>query len=94
MLLEENQRQGCVLRKKPVKWPKLQIRMQQRQVKWLMENLNDGEVKAAINEAWAQAAVWNDSPEGGFVYEVFVRPETIDTDSMVMKYKFVCGTRE
>jgi hypothetical protein len=63
-------------------------------VKWLMDKLNDGDIKAAINEAWAQAAVWNDNPEGGFVYEVFVRPETIDTDSLVMKYKFVCGTRE
>lgn len=63
-------------------------------VKWLMDKLNDGDIKAAINEAWAQAAVWNDNSEGGFVYEVFVRPETIDTDSLVMKYKFVCGTRE
>jgi hypothetical protein len=63
-------------------------------VKWLMDKLNDGDIKSAINEAWAQAAVWNDNPEGGFVYEVFVRPETIDTDSLIMKYKFVCGTRE
>lgn len=63
-------------------------------VKHLMDSLNDGDIKAAINEAWAQAAVWNDSPDGGFVYEVFVRPETIDTDSLKMKYKFVCGTRE
>jgi len=63
-------------------------------VKYLMDKLNDGEIKNAINEAWAQAAVWNDNADGGFVYEVFVRPETIDTDSLVMKYKFVCGTRE
>jgi hypothetical protein len=38
--------------------------------------------------------VWNDNAEGGFVYEVFVRPETIDTESLVMKYKFIAGTRE
>ena len=63
-------------------------------VRWLMKELNDSEVKNAINEAWAQAAVWNDNPDGGFVYEVFVRPETIDTESLVLKYKFVCGTRE
>jgi hypothetical protein len=63
-------------------------------VKYLMSKLNDGDIKQAINDAWAQAAVWNDNPEGGFVYEVFVRPETIDTDSLQMKYKFVCGTRE
>jgi len=30
MLLEENQRKGWVLKKKPVKWPKLQRRLQQR----------------------------------------------------------------
>jgi len=63
-------------------------------IKYLMGNLNDGEIKQAINDAWAQAAVWNDNSEGGFVYEVFVRPETIDTDSLKMTYKFVCGTRE
>lgn len=63
-------------------------------VKYLMERLNDGDIKSAINDAWAQAAVWNDNSDGGFVYEVFVRPETIDTDSLQMKYKFVCGTRE
>jgi hypothetical protein len=63
-------------------------------VKYLMDKLNDGDIKAAINEAWAQGAVWHDGANGGFVYEVFVRPETIDTDSMKMVYKFVCGTRE
>jgi hypothetical protein len=63
-------------------------------VKFLMEQLNDSEVKQAINEAWAQAAVWHEGADGGFVYEVFVRPETIDTDSLKMKYKFVCGTKE
>jgi len=63
-------------------------------VKYLMGKLNDGDIKQAINDAWAQAAVWNDNAEGGFVYEVFVRPETIDTDSLLMKYKFIAGTRE
>jgi hypothetical protein len=63
-------------------------------MKYILSKINDGDIKAAINDAWAQAAVWNDSPEGGFVYEVFVRPETIDTDSMKLTYKFVAGTRE
>ena len=63
-------------------------------VKALLSKLNDSDIKGAINGAWAQAAVWNDSDEGGFVYEVFVRPETIDTDSCKMTYKFVAGTRE
>jgi hypothetical protein len=63
-------------------------------VKFLLDQLNDGDIKGAINDAWAQAAVWHDGDNGGFVYEVFIRPETIDTDSLKMKYKFVCGTRE
>ena len=63
-------------------------------IKFLMDQLNDSEIKAAINEAWAQSAVWHEGGDGGFVYEVFVRPETVDTDSLKMKYKFVCGTKE
>jgi hypothetical protein len=63
-------------------------------VKYLMDKLTDSEIQDAINDAWAQAAVWHDGPNGGFVYEVFVRMESIDTDSMIAKYKFVAGTRE
>jgi hypothetical protein len=63
-------------------------------VKYLMDKLNDSDVQDCINDAWAQSAVWNDSPKGGYVYEVFVRAESIDTDSMIMKYRFVAGTRE
>jgi hypothetical protein len=63
-------------------------------VKYLLDKLNDGEIQNAINDAWAQSAVWNKEQDGGFVYEVFVRAESIDTDTMVMKYKFVVGTRE
>lgn len=63
-------------------------------VKYLMDKLNDSEIQDAINDSWAQAAVWHDGPKGGYVYEVFVRAESIDTDSMIMKYKFVAGTRE
>lgn len=63
-------------------------------VKYLLEKLNDGDVKEAINGARAQAAVWLDDPNGGFVYEVFARAESIDTDSMIMKYTFVTGSKE
>jgi len=63
-------------------------------VKYLMDKLTDSEIQDAINDAFAQGAVWHDGKEGGFVYEVFVRAETIDTDSMILKYKFVTGTKE
>jgi len=63
-------------------------------VKYLMGKLSDSEIQTAVNEAWAQGAVWHDGDNGGFIYEVFVRPETIDTESMKLKYKFVAGTRE
>ena len=63
-------------------------------VKYLMEKLTDSEIQDAINDAFAQGAVWHDAKEGGFVYEVFVRAETIDTENLTLKYKFVTGTRE
>ena len=63
-------------------------------VKYLMDKLTDSEVQDAINGAFAQAAVWCEEKENGYVYEVFVRAETIDTDSMILSYRFVTGTRE
>jgi hypothetical protein len=63
-------------------------------VKYLMEKLTDSEIQDAINDAFAQGAVWHEAKEGGFVYEVFVRAETVDTESMILKYKFVTGTKE
>jgi len=63
-------------------------------VKYLLEHLNDDMIKAAINDAWAQAAVWCESDKGGFTYEVYVRPQSIDTDTMIMKYEFIAGTKE
>lgn len=45
MILEENQRQGWVLRKKEMKWPKLQRRLQQRQVKGLVEEIREAELE-------------------------------------------------
>ena len=44
-ILEEMQRLGWVLKKKPVEWHKLQKRLQQRQVKWLMGKLKEAELE-------------------------------------------------
>jgi len=49
MILEENQILGWVLKKKPVKWSKLQRRVQQRQVKWLMEELREAELEMEVS---------------------------------------------
>ena len=63
-------------------------------VKHLVEKLNDSDIQDCINDAWAQAAVWCSSPGGGVVYEVFVRAETLDSESLKLKYKFVTGTKD
>ena len=44
MTLEESQILGWVLKKKPVKWHKLQRRLQQRQVKSLVEEFREDEL--------------------------------------------------
>jgi len=44
-ILEESQRQGWTLRKKVVKRSKLQRRLQQRQVKSLVEELREAELE-------------------------------------------------
>lgn len=49
MILEENQRLGWVLKKKVVKWYKLQRRLQKRQVKWLMENLREAQLEMEVS---------------------------------------------
>ena len=72
----------------------LSLNITESRVKKLVSGLNDGEVQECLNDSWAQAAVWCGSPQGGFVYEVFVRAETLDQESLVLKYRFVTGTRE
>lgn len=49
MISEENQRQGWVFRKKAVKWSKLQRRLQERQVKWLVEKLREVELEMEVS---------------------------------------------
>jgi hypothetical protein len=56
--------------------------------------MNDSEIQIAINEASAQAAVWCENTDGGYLYEVYVRAESLDTDSMLLKYRFIIGTKE
>jgi hypothetical protein len=62
-------------------------------VTFLVEKLNDSDIQDAINGSWAQASVWNDDENGGYVYEVFVRPESLDQDTLVLRYSFVVGTK-
>lgn len=45
MQLEENQRQGWVLMKKPMEWHEIQRRLQQKKVKWLREKLKEVELE-------------------------------------------------
>jgi hypothetical protein len=62
-------------------------------VRYLVDKLTDSQITDAMNAAWAEAAVWNEDPKGGYTYEIFVRPESIDKKTMVLKYSFVVGTR-
>lgn len=62
-------------------------------LKYLIDQLNDNEIQEAINGAYAQSSVWCDNPKGGYVFEVFCRAESIDTDNLTLKYKFITGTR-
>lgn len=62
-------------------------------VKFLLSKLTDSKIQDAINGAWAQAAVWNEDAKGGYTYEVFVRPASIDKDTAAMEYEFVIGTK-
>lgn len=67
---------------------------QASRVKYLMDKLTDSEIKDAINGSSAQGAVWHDGEEGGYVYEVFVRIDDIDTESLIATYSFIIGTKE
>lgn len=67
---------------------------QSSRVKYLMDKLTDSEIKDAINGSSAQGAVWHDGEEGGYVYEVFVRIDDIDTESLIATYSFITGSKE
>lgn len=63
-------------------------------MRMLVGDLNDSDIQEIINQAWASSAVWNDDPKHGYVYEVFVRAESLDKDSLILKYTFITGTKE
>ena len=58
-----------------------------------MNMLTDSDIQECINAGWAQAAVWNSDSKDGYTYEIFVRPETIDKQTLVLKYSWVSGTK-
>ena len=63
-------------------------------VRSLIQDVNDSDLQEVINQSWAQAAVWCDDPNHGYVYEVFVRAESVDKETAILKYSFVTGTKE
>jgi hypothetical protein len=64
------------------------------QLKTLFDTMNDSQLTEAINDAWAQSAVWKDSGTTSFLYEVFVRIEAVDTEAMTITYKFITDLKE
>jgi hypothetical protein len=62
--------------------------------KALADGLNDTDMIDALNGAWAQAAVWNDEGDAGFTYEVFVRAEKLDIETMTLKVKYIIKKKD
>ena len=65
-----------------------------QQLKSLLDNMNDSQLTEAINDAWAQSAVWKEAGTTSFLYEVFVRIESVDTEAMTITYKFITDLKE
>lgn len=61
-------------------------------LQFVLQKLNDSDIQDAINHAWAMSSVWHGDADG-FCYEVYVRAESIDTDTLTLKYKFIMGTK-
>ena len=64
------------------------------QLEQFLNTLNDNELTEAINNAWAQSAVWKEDGIKGFLYEIFVRIESVDIDNMTISYKFIARKKE
>jgi transposase len=62
-------------------------------VRYLLSKLTDSQIQSAINDSWAQAAVYNEDKNGGYTFEIFVRPDSIDKTTTVLRYQFVVGTK-
>jgi hypothetical protein len=63
-------------------------------IRSLLADLNDTDLQDIINGAWAQSAVWRNDPVDGYIYEVFVRCNKINKDTLTMEYEFITGTKE
>lgn len=64
------------------------------QLKALVQSLNSGDLTEALNQAYAQSAVWHESDQDSYTYEIFVRLEDFDTDSLKIRYKYLSGKKE
>jgi hypothetical protein len=62
-------------------------------VRYLLGKLTDSQIQDAINGAWSEASVWNGDKNGGYNFEIFVRPDSIDKTTTVLRYQFVVGTK-
>jgi hypothetical protein len=63
------------------------------QVQALVRKMNDSDLQGILNDAWAQASVWCNGEKGGFTYEVLVRAEAFDDESLSLKYRFVSNQK-
>ena len=64
------------------------------QLSSFFNSLNDNELTDAINNSWSQSAVWKENGKNGFLYEIFVRIESVDVDNMTITYRFVASKKE
>jgi hypothetical protein len=62
-------------------------------IRYLLEKLTDSEIQDGINGASCQSAVWNESPDGGFVIECFCRANALDRDTLELEYTYVLGSK-
>lgn len=62
-------------------------------IKAICAKLNDGDLQEILNDSWAQGAVWCSSPTGGFTYEILVRAEAFDDETLTLRYKYVAKTK-
>lgn len=62
-------------------------------IKAICAKLNDGDLQEILNDTWAQAAVWCASPNGGFTYEVLIRAEAFDDETLTLRYKYVTNKK-
>ena len=63
------------------------------QMKSLIRTMNDTDLQMVLNDSWAQASVWCNGKERGFTYEVLVRAEAFDDETLELKYRFVTNLK-